>query len=87
MEHGMTPEERWQTERAQLIATIDEKIAAARKKAREDVIDSLYAYFLGRSNPGECHYEMNSDRCYSYNGNCEICVLDHAVESLRAKKE
>ena len=82
--------EHWQTERAQLIATIDEKIAAA----REGVLNKIkeYADTCIWVDDDCCPGKMN-DKEYSdcdgcgyvdYPNNADIC---EKIESLRTKKE
>ena len=80
----------WQTERAQLIATIDEKIAAA----RDGVLNKVKEYadtciwIDDDCCPGKMKNKEYSDcdgcEYIDYPNNADIC---EKIESLRAKKE
>lgn len=61
----------------------------AAKAAREQTIEDLQNYYSSLpEHEASCPFdEMNSDECQGMEGDCETCILNHAVDSLRSQQE
>jgi hypothetical protein len=61
----------------QLIKDLEYEIYKLKQKH-----NSLRERFANLPYPGECPYEMNDDRCKSFEGNCELCIFVRESEKV-----
>jgi len=56
---------------------------------RKQVLNKLRGFYSSLSPDQECPSvcEMNSDECQSYEGNCNICILEHAIKAISGDDE
>lgn len=69
--------------------SIDEHDEQIRRQERERVLDEIRKFYsdLPEYEAGCPFGKMNSDECIGVEGDCETCILNHALESLRREGE
>ena len=64
-------------------------VKAQAQAASEEVLVFIRSFVLDNPLDGSCPFDkMNSEECLNKrDGQCEICVIDHAIESFRQPKK
>lgn len=59
------------------------------KTEREKVLKELIEYYSGLpEHEASCPFDkMNSDECRGMEGDCETCIFNHAIESIRKQEQ
>lgn len=67
---------------------ISQRDTAIRREERDRIFKYVRVFVQEHPLDGSCPFDkMNSPECIIKDGQCEVCVVDHAIRSLRDNKE